>query len=71
MRSLFFLFYLGMVRKGVRGLRWLYNLAPMCSQLKVELFGSIMRLFLNPRLSECILVAVGVKKSDGTYLSVY
>lgn len=48
MRFLFFLFYLGIVRKGVRGLSWLCNLAPMCSQLKVELFGLTMRLFLNP-----------------------
>lgn len=71
MRYIFFFFYLGMGRKGVRGLRWLCNLAPMCNELKVELFGLIMRLFLNPRLSECILVVAGVKKSDGTFLSVY
>lgn len=71
MRYLFFFYYLGLGRKGVRRLRWLCNLAAMCNDLKVELFGLMMRLFLNPRLSECILVGVGVKKSDGTFLSVY
>lgn len=43
----------------------------MYNELEIELFGLIMVLFLCSWSSECILVVVGVIKSDGTFLSVY